>query len=99
MVITDPHGERQTFPNKHHDPREKSANGYQLILNDLPIGTYLVDFIIPNEDQLFSDTPEKSFVITKGKHTKVQQSFHPLHGSISAKVILPKNLSSASPLY
>ena len=42
-------------------------------INDLPVGTYRIRFVIPNVDHLFDPIPEVSVQIVKNKVTRLDQ--------------------------
>lgn len=48
-------------------------------IDQLPAGSYLVEFIVPNQDQFFEETPSRTIQIVSEKVTKIDQFIRPRH--------------------
>jgi formylglycine-generating enzyme required for sulfatase activity len=55
-----------------------------IVIENLDVGKYSLKFLVPNQDGLFEDVPERKITITKNCVTKVDQSIHPRYATLKA---------------
>lgn len=55
-----------------------------VVIEDLAVGKYSLKFLVPNQDGLFEDVPERKMTITKNSVTKIDQSIHPRYATLKA---------------
>lgn len=53
-----------------------------VVIEDLAVGKYSLKFLVPNQDGLFEDVPERKMTITKNSVTKIDQSIHPRYATL-----------------
>ncbi|MBA3815025.1 MAG: hypothetical protein H0X29_00580, partial [Parachlamydiaceae bacterium] len=47
-----------------------------VVIDDLAVGNYTLTFLVPNQDGLFEDIPERKITIAKNSLVKIDQSIH-----------------------
>lgn len=57
-----------------------------VVIEDLPVGKYSLKFLIPNQDGLFEEVPEREVTIIKNSVTKIDQSIHPRYATLKATI-------------
>lgn len=84
FFLTTPRGERWMYPKADQfidDPKTKQRI---VKVEDLPVGVYTVEFVLPNTDHLFQTVPQVPITIKKDAVTTVRQKIEPQYGSIMA---------------
>lgn len=61
-----------------------------VVIENLPIGNYTLRFLVPNQDGLFEEVPDRKITISKDCVTKIDQSIHPRYATLKATVALIK---------
>ncbi len=100
------HHQRTLFPKQNdfvsnpHNPNERTV-----VIADLPVGRYRIDFLVPNCDCLFEETPPRHIALKGGAIVKVEQTIH-LHNntqtstsndSVALNGIIPTKSNSLAP--
>lgn len=69
-----------------------------IVIEHLPVGEYLLKFLVPNSDRLFEPIPETTVTIVKDKIIRVDQNIYPRYATVRAKTsLLPEDSFSEKP--
>ena len=83
-LLIDEEGSSKMFPKGDAVFYDKENHTKTVKVEDLPIGKYMLEFIVPNSDNLFSKVEKKPFILKKDEVKDVVQQFDPRYGSIQA---------------
>ncbi|MCB1135730.1 MAG: hypothetical protein KDK78_05635, partial [Chlamydiia bacterium] len=88
--ITDGANFRRMYPfgEEYRDNPETGTR--TVVVDDLPLGNYSLEFFVPEIGELFADVPEQQFSVKAGKTVEVWQDFQPQYGKVTAYLDLPK---------
>lgn len=88
LWLTDANGTRRMIPDDASVTTTGSTRYVEI--SDLAIGTYDLEFLLPNADGLFDPVPPQCVVIRKGEVTRVEHTFTPHYGTLTASVVAPE---------
>lgn len=71
------------------DPR---GEGYMVVIPDVPIGEYELEWFVPNADGLFANVAPQSIELLMGETLEIQQSFVPRFSAIDVAVRVPASM-------
>ena len=100
--LVDEDGGRTMYPKRDEFHEGMTSADRVVEIQDLQVGVYTVDFVLPNRDNLFSDTPPQSFVLDKDNRVVIEQAIKPQYGTIKAKTLFdlqPENEKATVRLY
>lgn len=75
----------QMYPKAASFVEDVKGLSRMVAIENLPIGTYTLKFLIPNTDGLFEEIPERTVIIGKGEVTRVDQMLKPRYITLKAK--------------
>ncbi|MDF2549102.1 MAG: hypothetical protein K0S07_169 [Chlamydiales bacterium] len=96
--LIDQAGQRKIYPNESAEVRY-GANHAEISVQDLAVGTYQLEFILPNEDGLFPSLPVKEIAISKGQVTEVEQKIQLHHASLRVETSFEGRRPTGEHLY
>lgn len=70
-----PHLSQKMYPKAGAFAEDLKTHSRTVVIENLPVGTYHLEFLIPNKDAFFEDLPEKMIEISPGSMVKVDQCF------------------------
>ncbi len=79
-------GEIQMYPKEAHFVEGSECQQRFVVIDNLPAGKYLLEFLVPNHDNLFESIPKRHVELGVGKMVKVDQQIKPRYGSLKASV-------------
>ena len=88
--LIDEHHEQQMYPRKGSFVDDQSSLKRIVVIRDLNPGKYVIDFVVPNQDNLFEYVPPKEIIIAGDKITEIEQIIKPRYSSI--QVTIPQTL-------
>ncbi len=69
--------EGQFYPKFFNHSESDNCQFRMVVIENLPVGRYSVQFLIPNADHFFEDVPERSFDLHTGEVVRINQLFRP----------------------
>lgn len=78
------HNEQQLHPKGSAYVADDSCLNRMVVIENLPIGKYDLQFLIPNSDSLFEDVPKREIEISEGQVIKIDQIIKPRYASLKA---------------
>lgn len=75
-----PVGEMEIYPKGTHFQEDEENGRRSVIIDELPVGTYQLAFIVPHGTKLFQEVPIQEINLEIGKETKIHQSIFPKYG-------------------
>jgi formylglycine-generating enzyme required for sulfatase activity len=87
--LIDEKQDQQMYPRKGSFVDDQSSLKRIVVIKDLKPGKYLLDFVIPNQDDLFEYVPQKEIVIGEDVITEIEQLIKPKYSSIQANTTPP----------
>lgn len=92
FLLSSEGGDDQIYPKGNAFVEDEDDPSRMVAIEDLPVGKYALKFLIPNQDGLFEDIPERRITITKNSVVKVDQSIHPRYATVKATIsTIPEN--------
>lgn len=82
--LIDEKHEQQMYPRKGTFVDDKSSSKRIVVIKNLKPGNYKLNFVIPNQDDLFESIPSKEIVIVEDKITEIEQMIKPRYSTIQA---------------
>lgn len=82
--LIDEKQEQQMYPRKGTFVDDQSSLKRIVVIKDLNPGKYILDFVIPNQDDLFEYVGPKEISIAKDKITEIEQVIKPRYSSLQA---------------
>lgn len=82
--------ELQIYPKGANFVEDSENKMRTVVVEDLPPGNYILDFLLPNYDRFFEDIPSKTLEIAVGQIVRVDQTIKPY--SSSAEIIQNSSL-------
>jgi formylglycine-generating enzyme required for sulfatase activity len=86
--ITGPDNRRVMFPQNERGARSVRETK-EITISDLPIGTYTIEFFVPNIDGLFAPMSVEKFEVQKGKVTYIERAMKPQYSSLQVELTFP----------
>ncbi|MCB1134980.1 MAG: SUMF1/EgtB/PvdO family nonheme iron enzyme [Chlamydiia bacterium] len=90
--LVDENNRRKRYPSETVKATAGSVPGRELVLTDVPVGTYQLYFNAPNRDGLFATMPQRTVQVTKNERLLVQESMQPRYGGLVITTALKKPL-------
>lgn len=89
LWLTDEEGNREFYPQSDESVESTDGKTRKILIPDLPIGKYEVEFFLPNHDNAFHDVPLKHLEVNTGKFTKLHEDIIPRYGTVSVELSFP----------
>lgn len=77
-------GTGQIYPKANAFVEDENEPSRMVAIENLPIGKYTLKFLVPNQDGLFEEIPERKISISKDAVVKIDQSIHPRYATLKA---------------
>ena len=90
--IIDKQGNREAYPKKNRYLDDPESNNRKVIIKDLAVGEYTLEFFVPNMDGLFPSIPAREFTLKQSDTVELTQIINPRYGSIEARLELPQGV-------
>lgn len=90
FIVSDRKGDRRRFPLNERQKQRTPDGGQQVLITDLPVGHYQVEFFLFNEDHLFSLPPPSFVEVVEGQEAFVTQVLQPQFATVTAEVTGPE---------
>ncbi len=87
--LVNEHREQRMLPQAGQFLDSPASQSRRVIVRNLPVGRYTLEFIIPNFDGLFSEIPQREIFVAPGEITKVDQAIKPRYARVKATAIMP----------
>ncbi len=71
------HQEEQFYPKTCSHSESACCLHRMVVVENLSVGNYKLEFLVPNADHFFEEIPERSFEIHKGEVLKINQFIRP----------------------
>lgn len=84
FLLSSEFGEDQIYPKGNAFVEDEDYPSRMVAIEDLPVGKYVIKFLVPNKDGLFEDVPYRTIKITKNSVIKIDQSIHPRYATVKA---------------
>lgn len=82
FVLTSETNKECLYPRGNAFVEDEEKSSRMVAIENLPVGTYKLRFLVPNADNLFEDVPERTLIVTKNAVLRVDQSIR-LRNNIS----------------
>ncbi len=92
--ITNDQKEQRMLPHAGEFMDSPASQSRRVIVRNLPVGKYTLEFIIPNFDGLFGEIPQREVVITSGEMIKVDQAIKPRYARVKVTSVMPDGSST-----
>lgn len=89
FLLTDQQLRQHMYPKKGCYVEDVSCLTRMVIVEDLPVGEYLLEFIVPNADNLFEELPTRTIQIEDGQVAKIDQVIQVKYATLQAKISIP----------
>jgi len=98
-LFSEAKGEEEMFPKGDAYVEDKEYPSRMVAVENLPIGTYRLKFLIPNADGFFEKVPERTINIKKDEVVRIDQKIRPRYASIKAlaEIFPEENQTNISP--
>lgn len=84
---------QQLYPKGTHCVTDTHNHSKTIAIENLTAGKYTIEFIVPNADGLFDNTPKREVEVRPNEIVKVDQYIRPRYSSIKAQAETTKNAS------
>lgn len=78
--------EARTYPQEGIYCDEGLSHLRRIVIPNLPVGKYFLEFILPNTDGLFTDIPKREITISAHSLVSVDQSIKPRYARVHAQI-------------
>ena len=92
--LVNDHKEQRMLPQAGEFLDSPSSQSRRVIVRNLPVGRYSLEFIIPNFDGLFSEVPQREVLIVPGEIAKVDQAIKPRYARVKVTAVVPDGSSA-----
>lgn len=90
------HQVAQLYPKGNAFVDDKSNMSRMVVIENLPPGKYTVEFVPPNSDGLFEQTPKREAIVLPGKVVKIDQMIKPRYASLKVKTSFESDTASSN---
>jgi formylglycine-generating enzyme required for sulfatase activity len=90
--ISNDDGFRRLYPFGSEYIDDELSGARTVVIDDLELGNYSIEFYVPELASLFADVPSQHFTVQAGKTVEIAQDFQPQYGSVTAYLELPQAL-------
>ncbi len=84
--IWNEHQEEQFYPKTCSHSENDGCQHRMVVVENLQVGNYKLQFLVPNADHLFEEIPERSFVIHKGEVLRINQFIRPRYTAFKSAI-------------
>lgn len=78
----------QLYPKGDAYVEASDSHSRMIAIENLSVGEYQLNFLVPNSDRLFEPIPETTVTICKDKVTRIDQNIYPRYATLKVKTTL-----------
>lgn len=91
--LTDERSNTRFYPLGNDFGNDSDYTNHLVVVDDLCPGNYILEFLVPNTDGLFDETPKRLVTVQSGECVKIDQYFHPHYAQVKASAVQGKTAS------